>query len=159
MDPRWLTSREMGTWLAYLAAARKLEEALDRQLQRDSGMSHAYYTILATLSATPGWALRMSELAKATNSSQSRLSHAVARLEEAGWVSRSGCPSDKRGSIASLTDAGHQVLAEAAPGHVEAVRSHLFDALTAEQAEQLGEICEAILAHSSGQVPVAAGSR
>jgi DNA-binding MarR family transcriptional regulator len=122
-----------------------LEGALDRQLQREADIPHAYYLLLAMLSEAPDRALRMSELAEITNSSQSRVSHAVARLEEAGWVRREKCPTDKRGSVAILTDAGYAAVVAAAPGHVEAVRSNLFDALTPEQVEQLIGICEAAL--------------
>jgi DNA-binding MarR family transcriptional regulator len=88
----------------------------------------------------------MSELAGARGSSRSRLSHAVARLEDVGWVRRRTCPTDKRGSFAVLTDAGFAALEAAAPGHVTAVREKLFDALTPEQVTALGEISKAILA-------------
>jgi DNA-binding MarR family transcriptional regulator len=70
----------------------------------------------------------------------------VARLEERGWVCRRGCDSDKRGQIAALTDAGFAALAAAAPGHVEGVRTHLFDPLSPEQTGQLREISERIVA-------------
>ena len=44
-----------------------------------------------------------------------------------------------------LTDAGWDMLVETAPGHVTAVREHLFDQLTAEQVRALGEICATVL--------------
>jgi DNA-binding MarR family transcriptional regulator len=97
---RWLSDEEQRTWRALLAMTALLGSALDAQLQRDAGMPHAYYIVLAMLSEAPGRTLRMSELASVANSSQSRLSHAVARLEERGWVRREKCPSDKRGSMA-----------------------------------------------------------
>jgi DNA-binding MarR family transcriptional regulator len=103
-------------------------------------MPFAYYQILAMLSEAPDRTLRMSDLAEQTWSSRSRLSHAVDRLEQFGWVQRMSCPSDRRGAFAVLTDAGLAVLAEAAPGHVESVRRHLFDRLNPDQVEQLGEI-------------------
>ena len=107
-------------------------------------MPHAYYEVLVRLSEAPERRLRMSELADATGSSRSRLSHAVARLEEAGWVRREECPTDRRGQLAVLTDEGFAVLAAAAPGHVEGVRRHLFDRLTPAQVEPLGRISEAV---------------
>jgi DNA-binding MarR family transcriptional regulator len=60
-------------------------------------------------------------------------------------VERKGCPSDKRGAFAVLTEKGFAALVDAAPGHVNAVRETLFDALTPAQIEQLGEICSAII--------------
>lgn len=144
-DTRWLTEREQEVWRSFMAAFLGLTDQLARQLQRDSGMPHAYYEILVALSEAPDRTLRMSELAGLRGSSRSRLSHAVARLEEAGWVVRRDCPTDKRGSFAVLTDKGFAALEAAAPGHVNEVRARLFDNLTPEQVEQLGAISEAVL--------------
>ena len=86
----------------------------------------------------------MSQLASRTWSSRSRLSHAVDRLEEKGWVERSTCPSDKRGAFAVLTDTGYSVLEAAAPSHVQSVRRHVFDQLTQEQIAALAGVSRAI---------------
>ncbi|GAA4541132.1 MarR family winged helix-turn-helix transcriptional regulator [Pseudonocardia xishanensis] len=145
-EPRWLSPAELKAWMAFVAATTLLDGALDRQLQRDSGMPHAYYLILAMLSDAPDHTLRMSELASATQSSQSRLSHAVTRLERQGWVRRRPCPDDRRSTFATLTEDGLAALRAAAPGHVGTVRDNLFDALTPEQVGQLETICGAMLA-------------
>ena len=142
---RWLDDDEQQTWRAFLGATRLVFEQLDRELQRDSGLPHTYYEILVRLSEAPERALRMSQLAELTTSSASRLSHAVARLEDNGWVERRPCAGDKRGQIAHLTDAGFAALAAAAPGHVEGVRRHVFDPLTPEQVTQLREISTALV--------------
>ncbi len=144
-DERWLSPDELDAWLSYVATSTLLESALDRQLQRDSGMPHAYYQILAMLSEVPERTLRMSDLAAITQSSQSRLSHAVSRLEGNGWVTRMPCPDDRRSTLAHLTDAGFAALAAAAPGHVRTVRRHLFDRLSCEQVGQLRAILKAVL--------------
>lgn len=141
---RWLEADEQRAWRAFLHATQRVFAELDRQLQRDSGMPHAYYEVLVHLSEAPGRALRMRELADRTQSSRSRLSHAVARLESAGWVERRACPTDRRGMYAALTDEGFAALEAAAPGHVETVRSTVFDPLSAEQVEQLRAICDTI---------------
>ncbi|MEV4489657.1 MarR family transcriptional regulator [Micromonospora coxensis] len=144
---RWLDHDEQQTWRAFLTASRALMETLDRELQHDAGMPHAYYEILVRLSEAPQRRLRMSELAESAGSSRSRLSHAAARLEAAGWIRREECPTDRRGQIAVLTDAGFATLAAAAPGHVEGVRRHLFDALSPAQVDQLRRISETLVAH------------
>ena len=128
---------------------RLLFDRLERQLQHDSGLPHAYYEILVRLSEAPDRTLRMSQLADSSLSSRSRLSHAVARLEAAGWVRRRACAEDRRGSFAELTDAGLAKLEEAAPGHVETVRADLLDALTPAQQRALREISETLVAHLS----------
>ncbi|MGN9894895.1 MarR family winged helix-turn-helix transcriptional regulator [Micromonospora sp. L31] len=147
---RWLDPDEQRTWRAFLTASRALMDTLDRELQRDAGMPHAYYEILVRLSEAPRRQLRMSELADLTGSSRSRLSHAAARLEAAGWLRREDCPTDRRGQVAVLTDHGFAVLAAAAPGHVEGVRRHLFDALSPAQVDQLRRISETLVAHLTG---------
>ncbi|MFN8076505.1 MAG: MarR family transcriptional regulator [Kineosporiaceae bacterium] len=142
---RWLDEREQRAWRAYLAGSRLLAAQLERELQRDAGMPHAYYEILVRLSESPDRRLRMSELADASESSRSRLSHAVARLEELGWVRRASCPTDRRGAFAELTDPGFAALEAAAPTHVEGVRNHLFDRLRPDQVDQLRDIFDSVL--------------
>ncbi len=148
---RWLDEEEQRTWRSFLAAIQLLADRLDRELQCDAGMPHGYYEILVRLSEAPDRRMRMSDLAERSLSSRSRLSHAIARLEQMGWVRREECPSDRRGAFAVLTDEGFGVLEKAAHGHVEGVRSHLFDQLTKQQVAQLRGISEALVSHLSGE--------
>lgn len=147
-ETRWLDEHEQQVWRAFLVMHRTLFAQMDRQLQQEAGIPHAYYEILVRLSEAPDWTLRMSQLAERSQSSRSRVSHAVARLEQRGWVRRSACPDDRRGFLAALTDEGFAALDEAAAGHVEQVRSLLFDPLTPDQVAQLGAIADAVLAHT-----------
>jgi DNA-binding MarR family transcriptional regulator len=144
-DTRWLDADEQRTWRAYLDSHRLVLDAVDAQLRRESGMPLVYYEILVRLSEAADRALRMVDLAEATRLSPSRLSHAIARLEQRTWVRRQNCPTDRRGQIAVLTDAGFAALAAAAPGHVETVRGVLFDTLDAEQVRRLRESSEALV--------------
>lgn len=147
---RWLSAEEQSAWRAFLVATQTLFSTVEGQLQRDSGIPHGYYEILVKLSEAPDRSLRMSQLAEASTSSKSRLSHAVARLEDRGWVERLDCPTDRRGQIARLTDVGFAALDGAAPGHVEQVRRSLFDRLTPAQVVQLAAISAAIAAGEHG---------
>jgi DNA-binding MarR family transcriptional regulator len=144
---RWLDDAERRTWLAWVFSTRLLWEEFERDLQQQAGIPYGYYEILVMLSETPSRSRRMSELADATQSSRSRLSHAVARLEALGWVRRDTCPTDRRGALAVLTDEGFAALEAMAPQHVESVRTHLFDQLTPAQIQSLGEISDALLEH------------
>ncbi len=143
---RWLDEEQQRTWRAYLDATQVLQRGLEGQLQDEAGMPHGYYELLVRLSEAPERRLRMSALADAAVSSRSRLSHAVAQLEQRGWVRREACPQDRRGQLAVLTDEGFAALAAAAPGHVDAVRRLLIDRLTPAQLAQLRAISEAISA-------------
>ena len=145
MAERWLDDEQQRTWRAWLTVAELVPRALDAQLQRDAGISHAAYIVLAMLSESPNRSRRMSDLALRSNQSQSRLSHTVARLEDRGWVRRERSSEDGRGNVAVLTDAGWDVVRTAAPGHVEAVREAMFDPLTHRQTAALCEALQAIV--------------
>jgi DNA-binding MarR family transcriptional regulator len=138
--PRWLNEVEMRAWRGLMTTDRLLFEQLGRELSQEAGLSMADYEVLVRLSETDGRRMRMSVLAARTLSSKSRLSHQVARMEEAGWVRRESCPSDRRGAFAVLTDAGFAALEGAAPSHVESVRRHLFDHLSVAEVEALAAI-------------------
>lgn len=146
---RWLSADEQGAWRAFLEANRMLYDAVEAQLQQAADLPHNYYEILVRLSEAPDHSMRMTDLAAACVSSKSRISHAVTRLEERGWVCRSECASDRRGQLAHLTAKGFSALQEIAPGHVERVRSALFDALTPTQVKQLRAISEAVVKNLS----------
>jgi DNA-binding MarR family transcriptional regulator len=146
-EPRWLDAEEQKAWRAWLYSSLLLQDRLDRDLVHQTGISHAYYEILVALSETPERRMRMSELAARCLSSRSRLSHAVSRLEERGWVRRQVCAEDARGQLAVLTDEGFAALEAAAPVHVESVRTHLFDQLSPEQVAHMRDIGETLLRH------------
>jgi len=145
-ETRWLTPEQQRAWRRFAAVMMQLPGTLDAQLQQDANLTHFGYWVMAMLSEAPHGALRMTELAALANGSQSRLSHLVGRLEERGWVRRERTPEDGRGYLAVLTDAGYRKVVETAPGHVDKVRSVVFDALTPEQIAQLDEISAIILA-------------
>ena len=145
MTARWLDDTQQRAWRAWLTLAELLPRELDAQLQRDAGLSHAAYVVLAMLSESPTRSRRMSDLARRANQSQSRLSHTVARLEERGWVRRERSAEDGRGNLAVLTESGWEIVRSVAPGHVDAVREAMFAPLTEEQTEAFGQVLEAIV--------------
>jgi DNA-binding MarR family transcriptional regulator len=144
-EVEWLEPDELRSWMTLAALMFKLPGALDYQLQRDSGLTHFEYTVLAGLSESPERSLRMSNLAGFANGSLSRLSHVVKRLERRGFVERRPSEDDRRITVATITDAGFEQLVAAAPGHVATVRKYVIDALSPEQLRQLKVIGDQIL--------------
>ena len=142
--PRWLDDEQQAAWRAYVFATQAMNSSLDRQLTQAAGMPHSVYLVLAMLSEAPDRTLSMGVLADMVRSSPSRLSHAVAKLEAQGWVTRARRPDNARVVVATLTDAGMARLEEVAPLHVEQVQQVVFDRLTREQVRQLREIFEAV---------------
>jgi len=145
VEPRWLNGEEHRAWYALGSVLIRLPTALDAQLQRDAGISHFEYMVLAALSEAPDRTLRMSELAVLAEGSLSRLSQVVSRLEKRGWVRRRPDPTDGRYTLAVLTDDGWDKVVATAPGHVEAVRALVFDPLTKAQIRQLTDIGQRIM--------------
>ena len=146
-EPRWLDDDEQQVWRRLIGVVLTLPAALEQQLQRDAGISHFEYWVMALLSEAPERRMKLSQLAATANASLSRLSHVITRLQRRGWVSREPCPEDARATYAVLTDAGWDKVVATAPGHVERVRSIVFDGLDRATAAELARACDAILGH------------
>ncbi len=143
-ETRWLSTEQQEHWRAFLVGSARLNDALGRQLERDSGLSLSEYEVLVRLSEAPGHTLRMSLLADELAHSRSRITHTVRRLEAGGLVARQACEADGRGVNCTMTDVGFARLEAAAPGHVRAVRAHLVDVLSDDQLSALGEAMAAV---------------
>lgn len=149
-EPHWLNASEHDAWLALLATMEMVPAAIDAQLRRDHGITRFEYYVLAMLSDQDDGALPMTSLAVLTNGSLSRLSHAVEKLEKRGWVSRRRLPHDRRTTVVVLTEAGRELLATAAPSHVEEVRRLVFEVIPADRVALLTEILSPVVARSLG---------
>ena len=135
-QPRWLSPDEQQAWRATVHLSQLLMRQLDRDLNAH-GLSGHDYEILVELSEAPGHRLRMTDLADATSQSRSRLSHQISRMEKRGLVRRDDCEGDKRGTFAVLTKTGFETIERVAPYHVEQVRRHFIDRLSARQQEEI----------------------
>ncbi len=142
---QWLTEAELASWFPLAGVMLKLNPALDSQLQRDSDMTLFDYLCLAMLSEEPQWTTSMSALASQTNSSLSRLSHVITKLEKRGWVCRSRSEVSKRVTMVRMTDEGYARLVDAAPGHVETVRSLIYEGLSPDDVAYLRKLMSHIL--------------
>jgi DNA-binding MarR family transcriptional regulator len=144
-DVPWLTPDQQRDWRSLVALLATLPPALDNQLKCDSGLNVFEFHVLAALSEAPDRTLSMTRLAALSQGSLSRLSHAVSRLESAGWVRRSSCTEAGRRVDALLTEAGWTKIQQCAPGHVREARRLVVDALTAEQLQALGDAARTIV--------------
>jgi DNA-binding MarR family transcriptional regulator len=136
---------ELMTWIRMIGGIKSLLNALDRDLRSQSSMSHDDYQILSQLHRAVNRTLRMSVLAREIGFSASRLSHAVGRMEETGWIERRPSRDDRRGTDASLTALGLEMVEGASTGHLDLVHRVVFETLgpgraadTAEALEQIG---------------------
>ncbi|AFM14965.1 transcriptional regulator [Mycolicibacterium chubuense NBB4] len=139
----WLSDEQQRVWRNYLAMVSTLHTAMHRQLQQDCELSLADYDVLVALSERGP--LRINELGELIGWEQSRLSHQLRRMRGRGLVQRQGDGDDRRGATVAVTAAGVAALETAAPGHVELVRSVVFDGLTAEQLHSFGTAIETVI--------------
>lgn len=141
----WLDADQQVVWRNWLLAVARIDQYLDNDL-RASGLDLNEYEILVCLSEADDRRMRMSELAEKVHQSRSRLTHSISRLERQGIVERCSAEDDRRGVYARLTDKGFELLDQAAPGHVSAVRRIFVDAADRADFEALGRVMEAVLA-------------
>ena len=141
---RWLDADEQHLWRAWIRAHTRMVARLDAELQAAHGLSFADYEVLVNLSEAPERSLRMAELAERLRLSPSGLTRRLDGLVGEGLVERRKCPSDGRGSLARLTDAGFACLEAAAPTHVAGVRRYFVDPLDPAQQVHLAESLQAI---------------
>ena len=153
-EPQWLDEREQRAWRSLLTLMRELSVGMERQLT-EAGLSGADFQLLVPLSEAEDGGLRARDLGQVVGWDRSRLSHQVRRMEERGLVSRSDCADDARGTVVRITDAGRQVVASAAPGHVEWVRAGVFDALGDDDVDALTAIAQRVVARLQQDQPPA----
>jgi DNA-binding MarR family transcriptional regulator len=137
----------MASWRAYVIGSELLRRQLNSELQDRHGLTLSDYEVLVRLSEQDGGRMRMAQLAGEVASSRSRLSHQIARMENAGLVRRTTCGEDARGVLAELTDTGAELLRTSAPTHVEGVRAHLVDLLSTEEQAVLATIFNRVIEH------------
>lgn len=138
-----LSRAEAVAWRTFMEMQEVLRGRIEQQLQADSGLSSADYTVLAALSEAPGGRLRALHLGQRLQWEKSRLHHQLSRMCQRGLVQKQ---SEGRTSYAVLADAGRAALEAARPAHARHVREMVFDHLTREQVEHLGGISRSILA-------------
>jgi DNA-binding MarR family transcriptional regulator len=145
-DVRWLSADEERLWRRWLLLNSRLAATLQREMQDDAGLSNSDFEVLVNLTDNPQGRLRVTDLATQMLWERSRLSHHVTRMERRGMVQRVECAEDGRGAFVAITPEGRTAIEAAAPGHVEAVRRLVFDALRDEDATHLGTIVDQLLA-------------
>jgi Cof subfamily protein (haloacid dehalogenase superfamily) len=145
-DVDWLTPDQIEDWRALMALTLALPAALDSQLQRDSGVTRFEYQVMSALSESPGRSLPMSVLAALASGSMSRVSHAVSRLEAAGWLERRASTLEGCRTEAHLTEAGWEKVVQTAPGHVREARRVVVDVLGPDELRALGDAARKIVA-------------
>lgn len=109
------------------------------------GLQPGEFDVLATLrrSGAP-FALTPTELYEVAMISSGSMTNRIDRLETAGLVERRPNPSDKRGTLVALTDAGLALINKAIVAHVENQRA-ILDGLNRDEQEALSTLLVKLL--------------
>ncbi|MFE5480631.1 MarR family winged helix-turn-helix transcriptional regulator [Nocardia sp. NPDC056541] len=139
-------SVERRAWSAVITLSMRVPSALDSRLQREFGVTHFEYRVMALLHDAPRRRMRLSMLAARGHGSISRLSHVVSKLERVGWARREATESG-RGIDAVLTASGQAKVVEATPDYLVAVRKLVLDGLDDPQKAELAVLGERLSSH------------
>ncbi|MFD6988527.1 MarR family winged helix-turn-helix transcriptional regulator [Streptomyces sp. NPDC059943] len=130
----------IAVWQDLILATHLLETALERQAQRDGGLTHGHFKLLVLLSAAANQTLALKSLADTLRFSQSRISHALTTLEAQGLVTRRPTTGGRRASEATLTPDGRLVVVRVLRAQRREIRDPIFDGLGALGTFALGDI-------------------
>lgn len=106
-----------------LEAQSRLERRLGAELEARCDLPHAWFEVLVRLGRSEAGRLTMGGLAEEVSLTSGGVTRLVDRMAAAGYVERVPCPTDRRVSYATLTEAGRAKLDEAAPVHAANLRS------------------------------------
>lgn len=119
--------------------ARELEQRLET-VYREHGLEPGWYDVLATLRrAGPPYRLRPTEFTTTLMLTSSGTTKRLDRLEQAGLIARTPDPGDRRGTLITLTPAGHALLDRAIDAHV-ANEHRLLAALSKAEQRELADL-------------------
>jgi len=139
------STREAVLWQRFSALLATVPPLLDERIRAATGLNHFQFGVLEMLHSQSDRQLQLAQVAKAAESSLSRLSHAVTRLESLGLVERRACDEDRRASWAVLTDAGVETVERAHDEYQALMRETLLDRIPPEQRENAIALLTALL--------------
>jgi DNA-binding MarR family transcriptional regulator len=138
-EPKTLDPEQWELWHAWMQAHRLVTRELDRDLQREYGISKAEFSVLVTLHRTPGGQMRVGELAESLDWEKSRVAHQLTRMEGRELVTRTDHESNGRRAAIGLTARGRRAAEDAIRGHGDNIRRYFFEMLTPDQAAVIRE--------------------
>ena len=127
-----------------MLASVVVSRALDRDLQRQAGLTLAEHHLLAIINEADPQGIRPTDLQLLSTLTKSGLTRAVDRLEALGLTASRVCPTDARGQLLVLTAKGRQKLRRAAPECFRSVARYFADHLTDRETETLATAFERI---------------
>jgi DNA-binding MarR family transcriptional regulator len=123
-------------WIRLVRARHAVVSRLEADGKAAGALPIEWYDVLWDLERHDG-GVRPFELEERLLFAQYNLSRLIDRLVDAGLVRREVCPTDKRGQMLFITDAGRKARKATWPHYARAMNKHLGDKLTEAEAEKL----------------------
>jgi len=140
-----LAEDQLSAWASLIQAHSVLVGRLERELLDQRSLPLSWYEVLLHLSRAPEGAMRMQDLSEAVLLSKSGMTRLIDRMEEAKLVSRRSCAADRRGTYATITEAGAEAFRLATPIHLRGIQEHFGRHLSAEESRQLRMLLRKVL--------------
>jgi DNA-binding MarR family transcriptional regulator len=129
--------------IAVIGRISRLARELERELEtvyRAHGLEPGWHDVLATLRRQGApYELRPSEFARTLMLTSSGTTKRLDRLEQAGLITRTPDPEDRRGIVITLTPAGLKMIDDVTEAHLDN-ESRLLGALTASDRRALADL-------------------
>lgn len=115
-------------------------------------MSLNEYDVMFNLSRQPDRSLRLRDINRTALITQPSVSRLVDRLTTRGLIEKREDPSDGRGTIVTLTDAGYELFRRVAVSHMRSITTHMGHTLSDEELRRLIELTDRLRRGVSGSV-------
>lgn len=139
-------------WTSLMRGQALLADAVSDRLEAAAGIPLAWYEVLAVLADAPEGALRMQDLGQSMWLSKSGLTRLVDRIEDAGYLNRQSCPTDRRGTFAVITETGRAKVRDARPVFARASEDLFLQHLSARERDALRSAMNKIIGANGAQV-------
>jgi DNA-binding MarR family transcriptional regulator len=108
----------------------------------DDDISVSEYDVLFNLARMPGHAARIRDLNRRLLLTQPSVSRLLDRIAARGFVTKSDDPSDARGTIVTLTEAGYEIFRRVGSRHAAAIAELMTCALDPDELRELTRLTD-----------------
>jgi DNA-binding MarR family transcriptional regulator len=137
--PDKLSDAVTRAWVRLVRARHAVVSAVEADGKAAGVLPMEWYDVLWDLERHED-GVRPFELEQRLLFAQYNLSRLIDRLVEAGLVKKVACPSDKRGHMLFITEAGRKARKATWPHYARSVNKHLGDKLSEAETEKLAAL-------------------
>lgn len=149
-EQRLIDDPRITTFGRVIEAHALLTKRLGDELEASVGIPLLWYAVLLIVGRSPQGFRPMHELIEATAFTSGGVTRLVDRMEQAGYLERRPCPTDRRVVYVCLTEQGRAMLQRATVVHLRGIQTHLIEVLEPEEVSQLDGLLARLIAAGMG---------